>query len=109
MRGARSTLRAVDSDYDVKTRVTGLEQLKLGHSGQGCLVVIHAPVQADLGRRYVLDKATTAVGRGRDNDIVLPSDCVSRRHARLEQRAGSLYVVDLVSTTLHTGEVERVL
>ncbi len=88
----------MDSDYDVQTRVTGLDELKVRRPGEACLVVIHAPVQNDLGRRYVLDKDTTTVGRGRDNDIVLPSDCVSRRHARLEQRAGNLFVVDLAST-----------
>jgi diguanylate cyclase (GGDEF)-like protein len=88
----------VDSDYDVQTRVTGLDELRVKRPGEACLVVIHAPLQSDLGRRYVLDKSTTSVGRGRDNDIVLPSDCVSRRHARLEQRAGSLFVVDLAST-----------
>lgn len=88
----------MDSDYDIQTRVTGLDELKVRRPGEACLVVIHAPVQNDLGRRYVLDKDTTTVGRGRDNDIVLPSDCVSRRHARLEQRAGTLFVVDLAST-----------
>jgi two-component system cell cycle response regulator len=88
----------VDSDYDVKTRVTGLEQLKIGQSGQGCLVVIHAPAQADLGRLHTLDKEVTTIGRGRDNDIVLPSDCVSRRHSRLERREQRLYIVDLAST-----------
>jgi two-component system, cell cycle response regulator len=88
----------VDSDYDVQTRVTGLDELRVRRPGVGCLVVIHAPVQNELGRRYVLAKDTTTIGRGRDNDIVLPSDCVSRRHARLEQRAGNLFVVDLAST-----------
>lgn len=88
----------MDHDYDVQTRVTGLDELRVRRPGEACLVVIHAPVQADLGRRYVLDKSETTVGRGRDNDIVLPSDCVSRRHARLEQRGGNLFVVDLVST-----------
>ncbi len=91
-------LRAVDSDYDVKTRVTGLEQMKVGHSGKGCLVVIHAPTQAELGRLHMLGKEITTIGRGRDNDIVLPSDCVSRRHTRLEQRDQRVYVVDLAST-----------
>lgn len=91
-------MRAVDPDYEVQTRVTGLEELRVRRPGQACLVVIYAPVQMDLGRRYVLDKPTTTVGRGRDNDIILPSDCVSRRHARLEQRGGSLFVVDLDST-----------
>jgi diguanylate cyclase (GGDEF)-like protein len=91
-------LDAVDADFDVQTRVTGLDELRVRRPGEACLVVIHAPVQSDLGRRFVLDKDTTTVGRGRDNDIVLPSDCVSRRHARLEQRAGNLFVVDLAST-----------
>jgi two-component system cell cycle response regulator len=95
---AQVVLDAVDVDYDVQTRVTGLDELRVRRPGEACLVVIHAPVQSDLGRRFVLDKDTTTVGRGRDNDIVLPSDCVSRRHARLEQRAGNLFVIDLAST-----------
>jgi two-component system cell cycle response regulator len=100
----------VDSDYDVKTRVTSLEELRVRGSGEACLVVIHAPVQADLGRRYVLDKDVTTIGRGRDNDIVLPSDCVSRRHGRLERRAGALHVIDLQSTngTFVNDETSRV-
>src|SRR5690606_35828458 len=51
-----------------------------------------------LGRRYVLDQDVITIGRGRDNDIVLPSDCVSRRHARLERRSDGIYIVDLAST-----------
>jgi two-component system cell cycle response regulator len=88
----------VDTEYDVKTRVTALDELKFGHSGQQCLVVIHTPQQADLGRRFVIDKEVITIGRGRDNDVVLPSDCVSRRHARIEQRDGHVYLVDLAST-----------
>ena len=88
----------MDTEYDVKTRVTALDELKIGHSGQQCLVVIHAPQQADLGRRFVIDKEVITIGRGRDNDVVLPSDCVSRRHARIEQRDGHVYLVDLAST-----------
>lgn len=88
----------MDSDYDIQTRVTGLDQLKLKHVGEDCLVIIHAPVQSVLGRRHVLNRAVTTIGRGRDNDIVLPSDCVSRKHAQLEHRADALYVMDLEST-----------
>ncbi|MET0498991.1 MAG: FHA domain-containing protein, partial [Steroidobacteraceae bacterium] len=88
----------MDSDYDIQTRITGLDQLKLRRVGEDCLVIIHAPVQAVLGRRHVLDRPITSIGRGRDNDIVLPSDCVSRRHVQLEHRADALYVVDLDST-----------
>lgn len=86
-------------DYDLQTRVTGLEALRVNHEAAAdCLVVIYAPLQTDLGRRYVLDRSITTIGRGRDNDIVLPSDCVSRRHARLEHRANGLFAVDLAST-----------
>jgi two-component system, cell cycle response regulator len=88
----------VESDHEMKTRVTGLEELKVRRPGQDCLVVIYAPVQSDLGRRYLVSKKVMTIGRGRDNDIVLPSDCVSRRHGRLEQRGDTLYVIDLAST-----------
>jgi len=88
----------VDSDPEVKTRITGLDELRMARPGQGCLVIIHAPLHSDLGRRYVLDKDAITVGRGRDNDIVLPSDCVSRRHSRLERRTDGVYVVDVGST-----------
>jgi diguanylate cyclase (GGDEF)-like protein len=88
----------VNSDYDIKTRVTAVERPRRDGAQHGCLVVIYAPVQTELGKRHVLDKEVTTVGRGRDNDIVLPSDCVSRRHCRLEQRSGEIHVVDLSST-----------
>src|SRR5690606_2956093 len=88
----------VEADYDSKTRITGLNELVAGGGGESCLVVMYAPVHTELGRRYVLDQDVITIGRGRDNDIVLPSDCVSRRHARLERRSDGIYIVDLAST-----------
>jgi diguanylate cyclase (GGDEF)-like protein len=88
----------VDADYDSKTRITGLEEGTVSSFGQSCLVVLHAPVDTELGRRYALDKDVMTIGRGRDNDIVLPSDCVSRQHARIERRGEAMYIVDLAST-----------
>ena len=88
----------VDADYDSKTRITGLEERTVSSFGQSCLVVLHAPVHTELGRRYSLDKDVTTIGRGRDNDIVLVSDCVSRQHARIERRGEAMYIVDLAST-----------
>jgi diguanylate cyclase (GGDEF)-like protein len=38
------------------------------------------------------------IGRDRENDIVLDSDSVSRRHARVEHRDGRIYLTDLDST-----------
>ncbi len=88
----------MDADYDSKTRITGLEERTVDSFGQSCLVVLHAPEHTELGRRYALDKDVTTIGRGRDNDIVLPSDCVSRQHARIERRGEAIYIVDLAST-----------
>jgi two-component system, cell cycle response regulator len=89
---------AANVNSESQTRVTGLDELKIKRTGQECLVVIYAPSPADLGRRYVLNLPSIAIGRGRDSDILLTSDCVSRRHARLEQRADGLYLLDLDST-----------
>ena len=89
---------AVDSDHDIKTRVTTLEELKVKRKGDDCLVVIYAPLQSELGKRHILQKDVTSIGRDRDNDIVLDSDSVSRRHAKLEHREGYFYVIDLDST-----------
>lgn len=88
----------MDAEYDLETRITGLHELKIQHTSEECLVVIYAPSPKDLGRRYVLGLPSIAIGRGRDNDIVLTSDTVSRRHARLERRADGLYLIDLGST-----------
>jgi len=89
----------VDSDHDIKTRVTTLDELKVHRKGgDDCLVVIYAPVASDLGRRHVLDQEVVTIGRDRENDIVLDSDSVSRRHAKVEHREGRIYLTDLDST-----------
>lgn len=100
----------MDADSELQTRVTGLDELKIKRTGEDCLVVIYAPSPKDLGRRYLLSLSAVAIGRGRDNDIVLPSDCVSRRHAKLEQRPDGLYLVDLESTngTFVNEDAQRV-
>jgi sigma-B regulation protein RsbU (phosphoserine phosphatase) len=43
-------------------------------------------------------RGRVTVGRDEDNDISFSDTMVSRRHARFEQRGGSLYLVDLAST-----------
>lgn len=88
----------MDSDHDIKTRVTTLEELKVPREGADCLVIIYAPDETDYGRRHVLHKEVTSIGRDRENDIVLNSDSVSRRHARVEHRGEHIYIVDLDST-----------
>src|SRR5689334_15238759 len=92
------SVQDVDSDHDIKTRVTTLEELKVKRKGDDCLVVIYAQVETNLGKRYVLQKDVTSIGRDRDNDIVLDSDSVSRRHAKIEHRDGYFQLIDLDST-----------
>jgi diguanylate cyclase (GGDEF)-like protein len=90
----------VTADYDEKTRVTQVVQQPPPDDSPSndCLVVIYTAEPGLLGKRFVLDKSPTRVGRGADSAIVLEGDSVSRRHAHLERRAGAWYVVDDGST-----------
>jgi two-component system, cell cycle response regulator len=90
----------VTADYDEKTRVTQVVQQTPADDSPSndCLVVIYTAEPGLLGKRFVLDKSPTRVGRGADSQIVLEGDSVSRRHAHLERRAGAWYVVDDGST-----------
>jgi Mg-chelatase subunit ChlD len=47
---------------------------------------------------YTLLKPEVSLGRGEDNDIVIPHPSVSRSHARLVRRDGSFVLTDLNST-----------
>ena len=47
---------------------------------------------------YALLKPEIAVGRGENNDIVIPHASVSRNHARLARRDGGFELIDLNST-----------
>ncbi len=88
------------ADYDEKTRVTQVVQQSPADDSPSndCLVVIYTAEPGLLGKRFVLDKSPTRLGRGADSQIVLEGDSVSRRHAHLERRAGAWYVVDDGST-----------
>ena len=51
----------------------------------------------DTGRVVEIDRPELAIGRHPDNDLVLNSQMVSRRHARVLQQAGRFCVEDLGS------------
>ncbi len=73
------------------------------------------------GRRHVpLDRPVISIGRRNDNDVVLPSGTVSRRHAQIRWRYGRFVIYDLGSRggtrvndqpvaecALHPGDVIR--
>ncbi len=52
------------------------------------------PVPAE----YALMKDEISIGRGEDNDVVIPHSSVSRQHARLVRRDGGFELMDLNST-----------
>jgi two-component system cell cycle response regulator len=90
----------VDSEFDIKTRVTALDEIKISDkdTGNDCLVIVYAPTPESLGKRFVLDKDSITIGRDRENDIVLNSDSISRRHCRIEHRGARVFAADLDST-----------
>lgn len=88
----------MQGDDELQTRRTDPQDLPQTASGEDCLVIIFAAVPSDFGRRHVLRKPLTTIGRGRDNDIALQSDAVSRHHATLERRGIEFAVSDLGST-----------
>ena len=57
-------------------------------------------------KRLPLNEAPLDIGRGKDRDLVLDSAAVSRQHARLEARGGSVVLQDLGSSngTLLNGQ-----
>lgn len=86
-------------ESEIKTRVTPFEEPDLPTGGgQDCLVVIYSPSSQQLGKRFSLTDGIVRIGRGTENDVVLHSDSVSRRHARIESRAGSYHLADAHST-----------
>jgi two-component system, cell cycle response regulator len=81
---------------DRTTRITTIRQLMSGApTGTECLVEIYG---ARIGRKYDLYEDEVSLGRDPDNTIVLESDSVSRRHARIERVADERYVTDMNST-----------
>jgi hypothetical protein len=62
------------------------------------------------GRTFIVPPGATSVGRAPDNDIVLDSSDVSRRHARIECTKHGIRVFDLDSTngTRVNGDAVRI-
>lgn len=85
---------------DTETTVTDLEAPIPETRTNDALVVIHAKDKSAQGSRFVLGTGPVRIGRLPDNEIVLDDVAVSRRHARLEQRASGWALMDVGS---HNG------
>ncbi|HHW07958.1 MAG TPA: FHA domain-containing protein [Clostridia bacterium] len=63
------------------------------------LVVDREQSGTELPRREIqLIEETVTIGRSGDNQVVLPDPYVSGQHARIEQKEGELWLIDLGST-----------
>ena len=62
-----------------------------------CLVVVYQR-EGGAGRCIKLDRLPLRLGRDPDNELVLEDEGVSRRHARIEKRAGRVVLMDVGST-----------
>jgi predicted component of type VI protein secretion system len=52
----------------------------------------------EIGRRYELTGGQFTIGRGTDNDLVLPDGLVSRYHGVIRQEGADMVLIDLGST-----------
>ncbi len=84
-------------DANEKTRVTDAVAIKPAETAQDVLVLIY-PAGQNMGRKFELKGKMITLGRDQGNDIVVSSDSVSRRHARLSMEAGRRLLTDLEST-----------
>ena len=64
-------------------------------SEEACLVQIYGPM---LGKKVILEREGTTIGRGEGCEIVLELDNVSRRHCSLLLREGGVFLRDNGST-----------
>ncbi len=84
-------------NFDEKTRVTDGSTFQPSGPTNDALVLIYPP-GSDMGKKYVLKNNVVNLGRDTSNQIVVNSDSVSRRHARLTIEAGQRMITDLHST-----------
>ena len=84
-----------------------LQELPELPAGTGLLVVIRGP---NAGSRYLLDRASTTVGRHPDSNVFLDDVTVSRHHARVDREDETFVLHDLGSlngTYLGDERVDR--
>ena len=92
-------VRAADDDVGSASRaaaeVTAVFVVPDPHVPEAALLI---EVPGAVPVRLPVAATSLTIGRGRDNDIVLPDERVSRRHGRLSARQGTLVYTDLGST-----------
>ncbi|HEY8210486.1 MAG TPA: GGDEF domain-containing protein [Myxococcaceae bacterium] len=79
-----------------KTVVTVISKISERPGDQAAaLVVIYGP---DLGKKYDLDRPETVIGRSSKADIMVDQESISRSHAALTNKGGTVSIRDMGST-----------
>jgi diguanylate cyclase (GGDEF)-like protein len=81
----------------VETKVTRVSAIAPAAPGsdEACLVQIYGP---NLGKKFILEKAETTIGRGDTCEIVLELDNVSRKHCSFLLKPDGVFLHDHGST-----------
>lgn len=93
---------------DETTIVTDVSRGLPKSENDDCLVLIRAHEPAAQGRRFLLQGSPVRIGRLAENEMHLDDDSVSRSHARIEERGGAWYLMDVGSvngTLLNDSEI----
>jgi diguanylate cyclase (GGDEF)-like protein len=77
------------------TRVQSIASLASDGREERCLVQIYGPT---LGKKFVLERDETTIGRGEGCEIALELDNVSRRHCSFLQKSDGVFLRDNGST-----------
>lgn len=105
LRMGQVTVEAVtEAGSDESTRVQ--HQMTAEHA-KAAMLAVEAFLIAEGGRHIALVKPIMSIGRQVDNDIVIESTNVSRRHAQIRWRFGRFVITDLGSRagTRVNGEI----
>jgi diguanylate cyclase (GGDEF)-like protein len=77
------------------TRVSAISASAAPGSDEACLVQIYGP---SLGKKFILEKEETTIGRGETCEIVLELDNVSRKHCSFLVKPDGVFLRDNGST-----------
>src|SRR5581483_5567723 len=99
-----------DERDEDRTAIGDLTAIKVGNRRDRAHLIVLAG--GSLGQMFRVEKTETVIGRAADAGIRLEDDGVSRRHARIVQRAGEVWIEDLESangTYVNEDRVNRQL
>jgi two-component system, cell cycle response regulator len=97
-----------DDDPDDDRTAIGNVRIPVGTRRDRAHLIVLAG--ESLGQMYRVDRAETVIGRASDADIRVQDDGVSRRHSKIVQASGEVWIEDMGSangTYIEDSRVER--